>query len=95
VARPTSAAKKHEFAPLSGAVRILSVECLGQTIHDKRVAAGLTIAEAAPLCNVGLRFLSEIERGKPSAELGKVLQVLQTLGLDIFAVRRKTAQEKL
>ena len=95
MARPTLAAKKHELAPLSGAVRILSVEGLGQTIREKRVAAGLTIAGAAPLCNVGLRFLSEIERGKPGAELGKVLQVLQTLGLDIFAVPRKTAQEKL
>ena len=87
--------KKQACVPPSGAVRILSAEGLGQTIREKRVAAGLTIAEAVPLCNVGPRFLSELERGKPSAELGKVLQVLQVLGSDIIAVPRQAAQENL
>ena len=42
---------------------------------------GLTQLDAAGLCGVGERFLSELERGKQSAELGKVLQVLRRLGL--------------
>jgi hypothetical protein len=35
------------------------------------------------LCGVGERFLSELERGKASASLGKTLQVLKRLGLKI------------
>ena len=33
--------------------------------------------------NLGTRFLSELERGKATAELGKVLKALQTLGLEV------------
>ena len=33
--------------------------------------------------NLGMRFLSELERGKATAELGKVLKALQTLGLEV------------
>lgn len=42
---------------------------------------GLTQLNAAGLCGVGERFLSELERGKTTVELGKVLQVLNRLGL--------------
>jgi transcriptional regulator with XRE-family HTH domain len=44
---------------------------------------GLSQLDAAGLCGVGERFLSELERGKTTAELGKVLQVLNRLGLRI------------
>lgn len=42
---------------------------------------GLTQLNAAGLCGVGERFLSELERGKPTAQLGKTLQVMQRLGI--------------
>ncbi len=44
---------------------------------------GLTQLDTAGLCGVGERFLSELERGKPTASLGKTLQVLNRLGLKI------------
>ena len=44
---------------------------------------GLSQLNAAGLCGVGERFLSELERGKPTVELGKVLQVLNRLGLHL------------
>ena len=31
----------------------------------------------------GLRFVIELERGKPTCQIGKILQVLQTLGLSV------------
>jgi len=43
----------------------------------------MTQERAAGLSGVGIRFLSELERGKPTAELGKVLQVVARLGLEI------------
>ncbi len=34
-------------------------------------------------CGTGLRFIVDLERGKPTCQVGKMLQVLQTLGLDL------------
>jgi len=30
-----------------------------------------------------VRFISDLENGKPTAELGKVLRVIQSLGLEL------------
>lgn len=54
---------------------------LGSAIRKQRKSLGLSQFDAAGLCGVGERFLSELERGKRTAELGKVLQVLNRLGL--------------
>ena len=50
---------------------------------QRRQQAGLTQADAAALCGVGTRFLGELERGKETAQIGKVLKILQGLGLTI------------
>jgi len=52
-------------------------------IRAKRRAIGMRQAELASLSGVGARFLSEVENGKASAEIGKVLQVLRRLGLEL------------
>ncbi len=62
---------------------ITSSESIGASIRSKRKLMGLTQLDAAGLCGVGERFLSELERGKATAELGKVLQVLNRLGLHL------------
>ncbi len=56
---------------------------LGKAIRHQRKSIGLSQINAAGLCGVGERFLSELERGKPTVEFGKVLQVLNRLGLRI------------
>ena len=53
----------------------------GMAVRAARKAHGLTQAELAGLAATGPRFVSELERGKPSAEMGKVLDVLAVLGL--------------
>jgi len=62
---------------------ILSPKKLGQAVRAKRKADGLTQAKAAALCGVGIRFISDLENGKPTAELGKTLSVLAGLGLTV------------
>jgi hypothetical protein len=37
-------------------------------------------------CGTGLRFVVDLERGKPTCQIGKTLDVLQSLGLAIEAV---------
>lgn len=68
--------------------KIASVAQLGQAIRHRRKAAGVLQADAAALSGVGTRFLSELERGKETAEVGKVLQILARLGLDLWVLPR-------
>jgi HTH-type transcriptional regulator/antitoxin HipB len=63
-------------------------ETLGIFLRAARREAGLTQAEAAGLCNVGTRFLNEIEHGKSTAALGKVMQVLRGYGIRLQGTRR-------
>lgn len=54
---------------------------LGETIRAARKRHGMTQTHLAGLAGTGLRFISELERGKPSVALDKVLAVLAVLGL--------------
>ena len=59
---------------------------LGETIQLLRKKAGLTQAEFSKRVGVGLRFVRDLEQGKPSVRLDKVNQVLEFLGhhLEVF-----------
>lgn len=61
--------------------KVSSPKDLGRAVRAKRKADRLTQAKAAALCGVGVRFLSDLENGKSTVELGKVLHVLAGLGL--------------
>jgi len=67
---------------------IRSARDLGALLRRARKAEGLTQAEAAALAGVGVRFLSELERGKETAELGLVLRVCTRFGLDVVVLPR-------
>ena len=61
---------------------------LGSLIRPARREQGLTQTELAGLAGVGVTFVSQLENGKQSAEAGKVIDVLLTLGIDLIAERR-------
>ena len=75
-------------SPLSMAT-VRTSEDVGRLMRAHRRAKGLSLERVAGLSNVGVRFLSEVERGKPTAEMGKVLRVLLTLGLDVHVRSRE------
>ncbi len=56
---------------------------IGKAIRTQRKSHGLTLTETAGLTNVGVRFLSELENGKPTVRLDKLLHVLNALGLQL------------
>ena len=68
--------------------KIQGVAQLGALIRKKRKEIRADQAKIAGLSGVGVRFLSELERGKETAELGKALQVLGRLGLEVWVVPR-------
>lgn len=57
-----------------------SVGPVARFVRARRKAAGLTQEELASQVGVGLRFLKELELGKETLRLDKVLQVLQYFG---------------
>lgn len=72
---------------------LTDVAVLGSAVRQARKAHGLTQADLAGLAGTGPRFISELERGKVSAELGKVLDVLAVLGLRLLLVEAGAAGE--
>lgn len=67
---------------------IRSAEELGRLARAHRKHRKLTLETISGLGNLSTRFLSEFERGKETAELGKVLTALRTLGLEVVVQPR-------
>jgi HTH-type transcriptional regulator / antitoxin HipB len=74
-----SPGREHSREASSG-LPIGSTEELGAALRRSRKALGLTQAELALAAGVGLRFVGEVEAGKPSAQLGRVMQLIEVLG---------------
>ena len=53
---------------------------LGEYIRAKRKQHNLTQVELAERSGVGIRFVRELEKGKPTVQLDKVNQVLGLFG---------------
>lgn len=68
---------------------ITSPKDISLAIKTRRKSLGLTQAECAAMCNVGYRFFSELENGKESLHLGKVLNCLQILGITLTVTNRE------
>lgn len=67
---------------------VTSTKVLGELLRQKRKAQHLTQGQVAEYCGVSVKFISEVERGKKTAEIGKVLYLLSTLGIDLIADTR-------
>ena len=64
-------------------MKIQDTTMLGKAIRDKRKRLGATQKELAMTAGTGLRFIIELEKGKSTSQTGKVLQVIQALGLSV------------
>lgn len=62
---------------------------IGKKIKQLRKSAKLTQVELAERVGVGLRFIRELERGKPTVRMDKVNQVLEFFGYHIEVVRNE------
>jgi HTH-type transcriptional regulator/antitoxin HipB len=63
---------------------------IAASVKARRRALKLRQADLAAAADVGVRFLIELEAGKPTAQLGKTLAVLNALGLDCDLVSRSS-----
>lgn len=63
--------------------QIVSSEELGTLIHSTRKVQKITQEKLATYSGVGIRFIKELERGKPTCEIQKVINVMLMLGLTV------------
>ena len=56
---------------------------LGLLVRRELKAQNLKQAELAAVSGVGVRFIVDLVAGKPTLQLGKVLQVITSLGCEV------------
>lgn len=66
-------------------VQIEDARDFGRAVRVARQEAGLSQMQLAEKCGCSQRLVSEIERGKETAELGKALKLLAGLGVPLIA----------
>jgi len=71
-------------------VPIRTAEALGTLVRAQRKRLALNQRDIAGLGNTGNRFIVELERGKPTVQLQKALDVLDLLGLEVVVRERGT-----
>jgi y4mF family transcriptional regulator len=57
-----------------------SPQSIGRFVRERRQASRLTQQELGELAGVGTRFVSELERGKPTLRMDAVNRVLRVFG---------------
>lgn len=64
-------------------VTILSSQQLGLLVRATRRTQKLRLDDAAGTAGVGHVFVREVERGKPTVQLGRVMKLLAELGIEL------------
>ena len=71
------------FIPIGKKGEVMTVEEIGKAIRQERKAQRLTQGELAMTANTASRFISELENGKATCQIGKVLKVISCLGIKV------------
>lgn len=68
----------------------MSMDDLGGVVRGRRKELGLTQPDLADLAGVSVRFLRDLESGKDTVRLDKLVAVLEILGLRLTVAPRST-----
>lgn len=69
-------------------MKIINTESLGKAIRKRRKELGYTQGFIADFTGLSVSFISDVERGKSTAEIGKIIMLINTLGLDLMVESR-------
>jgi HTH-type transcriptional regulator / antitoxin HipB len=67
-------------------IPLQSVKQIGTSVRETRKRLRMTQNELALVSGVGLRFIHDLERGKPTIRLEPTLRVLAALGIQLEVV---------
>jgi len=65
-------------------IKITSSVDLGKAIREARTSQNMTQPQIAAIAGVGVRFIVDLEKGKPTCALDKSLKVAEILGLNLI-----------
>ena len=68
--------------------KIQNTSDIGRAIRARRRELGYTQAFLAEYAGVSASFISELENGKPTVQLDKMMYILSLLGMDLCIARR-------
>jgi len=64
-------------------MKLLDSKTFGEAVRLYRKRQGATQIQLAAAANTGVRFIGDLENGKPSVQLDKALRVAYILGINI------------
>lgn len=64
-------------------MKITDAKTLGDAIRKRRKDLKYTQSYIADVTGLSVSFISDLENGKPTAEIGKTIQIVNLLGLDL------------
>ena len=64
-------------------MKVTDVSSFGKAIRERRKALGYTQTYLSEFTGFSVSFISDLERGKETAELGKAIYLANMLGLDL------------
>ena len=73
---------------MKSSIKINNPKELGQHLLKERKRLKLTQKEISEFSDVGRKFIIELEKGKTTAQLGKVFELLNSLGLELHLIKR-------
>ena len=65
-------------------MKITDAASLGNVIRSRRKELKYTQGYISEITGLSVSFISDLENGKPTAEIGKTIEVINLLGLDIL-----------
>ena len=71
-------------------MKIIDSKSLGNVIRARRKELHYTQQDITDNTGYSISFLSDLENGKPTAEIGRAIDVVNLLGLDIMIKERKS-----
>ena len=68
--------------------RVFNVPDIGLLVKKRRLELGMTQPQLADICGTGDRFILDLEKGKSTIQMGKVIDIIHMLGLDLYVSER-------
>ena len=69
-------------------MKIKDAAAFGKAVREKRKQLGYTQGYLAEFTGLSVSFISDLERGKATSELGKAIELVQLLGMDLVLMDR-------
>ncbi len=69
-------------------MKITNSKTLGLAIKNRRKELKYTQAVLSEFTGLSVSFISDVENGKTTAEIGKILKLANILGLDLLVEKR-------